>query len=94
MKDQILALFKDEYGDASEANVDIIQHRDGSLTIEVDSMYSRPIMRGTLLETLQGIAQITGLPEVDEGDSICCGGCETCDYGSHYGYTFHAFSIT
>ena len=48
-------------------------------------------MRQSLLDTLQAISRITGKPEVNEGDEISESGCGTCDYGSKYGFTFHAF---
>jgi len=90
MKKQILALFE-KTSKCYDAYCEISQNGDGSLSIEVSQEYGRLGMKGTLLDTLQAISKITGLPEVDEGESIIIGGCETCDYGSRYGYSFRAY---
>jgi hypothetical protein len=91
MKHELSALFHSGYVSTEEACVDINCKNDGSIIITVYDEYARPVMRHSLLDTLQAISRITGKPEVNEGDDIDQRGCETCDYGSRYGFTFHAF---
>ena len=93
LRDAIARLFTYEDGtDYHFGSVKITHYQDGSVRIEVSQMYEddRPKMRHSLLETLQSISQITGLPEVDD-EEVNVRGCDTCDYDSRYGFAFRAY---
>lgn len=90
MEAKIRALFKDRWSGDFDGTVEITDTPEG-VKIAVYQMYDHPKMRGTLLETLQAISEITGMPEVNEGDGFDEPGCETCDYYSKYGFQFFAF---
>ena len=102
-KDQIetrvRALFRPEYGDGeSGANITVegslcSSHGDRHecIKITVEKMYYKPDVRVGTLELLQGISEATGMKDVNT-EEICEPGCETCDYGSSYGYEFYCFN--
>lgn len=61
----------------------------GNIRIVATTQYSQIKLRYSMLETLQKISKFTDRPEVDVNEYAVTG-CETCDFGSEYGYTFLA----
>ncbi len=59
--------------------------------IQCTRMYDSPIKPD--LDTLMRLADIFGTRKIDV-DNYSAQGCETCDYGSAYGYTFNIIKPT
>jgi hypothetical protein len=66
----------------------------GCLTVELNTpdmvrvtiscMYEAP---SPTLDVLTQLAEFFGTKNINDDDAFANGGCETCDYGSSYGYT-------
>jgi hypothetical protein len=52
--------------------------------LEITSMYQAP---GLSLARMNAIAKFFDAKDVNDVDQIAQQGCETCDYGSKYGFT-------
>jgi len=52
-------------------------------SFEYAEMYSPPPLSYALL---RGWVEFFGTEKIDTSDNISSGGCETCDYGSRYGF--------
>ena len=74
----------DEYGDTldefDDLNVSIIKQSNNQLLIAVTTMYSSPSI------DFEGLTKALGYMHYDKYDDISNSGCDTCDYGSSYGY--------
>jgi hypothetical protein len=57
---------------------------DGAVLIKVSSMYHAPGMSFSMLSDL---SEFMGTKKIDDEDHFSWSGCETCDYGSKYGFT-------
>lgn len=54
------------------------------VSIAVSCMYAAP---SPTLAVLRQLADFFGTDNINDDDHFSNGGCETCDYGSSYGYT-------
>ncbi len=63
---------------------EVVAYPDGSLEISVSAMYEAP---GRDLKTVIALGEYLGTMNINEGGSIQHRGCDTCDYGSQYGFT-------
>lgn len=73
---------KDAYWD-KPGKYDVKVSED-SITIEVSAMYSSPSLNFPILKRM---AEYFDTENINDDDRFGYGGCETCDYGSSYGYT-------
>lgn len=60
-----------------------VRQGDGTVTIEISSMYDPP---GLGFANMSALAEFFGTKNIND-DSFSHGGCESCDYGSKYGFT-------
>ena len=60
---------------------------DDNYSMEFSAMYESPKLNFPLLMKL---ADFLGTKNINDGDRFANGGCETCDYGSSYGFTLIA----
>ena len=67
-------------------NLNVITGRDGSWEIEISNMYSAP---GLAFRQLFELSKFFGTQNVNTDSSFSHGGCETCDYGSKYGFVIY-----
>lgn len=83
-----ITLFGEEY------NVKKIE-RDGREGFEIDmtEMYDRDELPKMNLEFLEKLGEHFGTTAIDV-DDISNGGCESCDYGSRYGWEIQVFEAT
>lgn len=81
---EIEAKVKEIWDDAETIHVD--EH--GPLVrITVEAMYESP---GRSLPQLIQLSEFLGTKEIEDVDQYGYGGCESCDYGSRYGFTLEA----
>lgn len=57
---------------------------DDHILVSVDQMYETPPLNSV---TVQMLCEAFGTRHIDETEQWSEGGCETCDYGSSYGWT-------
>ena len=77
-------VFSDVFNDKYEDNVDVeVRFCEDGIRIEVTRMYDPP---GLSFEKLSKLAEFFGTDRVGDEEFIREGGCETCDYGSKYGF--------
>ncbi len=57
---------------------------EGTISFDYVAMYSAPPFSYALLRKW---VEFFGTEEIDTSDGISRGGCESCDYGSEYGFT-------
>lgn len=63
--------------------VTINQNTEKLVEVEATAMYDAPRLG---FQQLKQISEFFGTENVDKYDDISWGGCETCDYGSSYGF--------
>lgn len=61
-----------------------IKKSGDDIMIELSSMYSAP---GLGFHNLIALSEFMGTKNINDDDRFGRGGCETCDYGSSYGFT-------
>lgn len=74
---------------------DVSVREDGEyIHIIVSNMYEPPRFKTPLsfIEGMMEIAKLCGKTELTIDYEISHSGCETCDYGSEYGYEFKAWN--
>ena len=77
-----IAEAKDEYyGKIDEVEVSV---DEGTVSITLSNMYEAP---GLSFGHLMKLAEFFGTKNINDDDRFSFGGCETCDYGSSYGFT-------
>lgn len=67
--------------------------KDKGIFITVTQMYDRPTIPGGILKFYKSMAEAIGVDDLEELDDIRSSGCETCDYGSEYGFELWAKGI-
>ena len=72
------------WNEPDEINVKISKEM---ISIEMASMYESPSLNYGLLMKL---SDFLGTKNINDDDRFGYGGCETCDYGSSYGFTLTA----
>jgi hypothetical protein len=70
-----------------EGCVKVLKNTDKEVQIEFACMYGAPNLNLTVLEEL---SEFLGTTNINDDNHFSEGGCETCDYGSSYGYTLTA----
>lgn len=86
----IRALYNQGYGDGLNVSC---QERDGKWYVTVVKEYDAPSFKDmSFLVGMQKIAEVLGCKNLDIEDNISRSGCETCDWGSEYGYRFVAWN--
>ena len=80
IQEQIKFYVKTEY-DFDELEFYIEKKKDGSLLVEVYTTYRSPTY-----ERIDLMAKALGYDFGEKYDDISSSGCETCDYGSRYGF--------
>lgn len=65
-----------------DIGVDVLP--DGSIRVEVGREYEAPELN---LDMMNKIASFFGTTKVSKSGDFSSYGCETCDWGSRYGYT-------
>lgn len=68
----------------TEVEVREFRDRPGIIHITVQAMYESP---GRSLPKLIEFGKFLGTNEIEDVDQFGYGGCESCDYGSRYGFT-------
>lgn len=79
--EEIATKFKESY-DTGE--VQIIRNEPDHLLFELTAMYAKPFRCSD--EFLDAIKEATGFKYAEHYDDISESGCESCDYGSSYGF--------
>lgn len=64
-----------------------ISDREERVDITVSKMYESPHLN---LDILMQLAEFLGTKNINDDDRFSNEGCETCDYGSSYGFTLTA----
>lgn len=62
---------------------DIQKNEDKEVRLKISKMYEAP---GLNLQVLMALAEFFGTKHINDDDRFSHGGCETCDYGSEYGF--------
>jgi len=67
-----------------EKSVNIDSNKSDEVKITFDCMYEQPNLN---LDVLMNLADFFGTKNINDDNRFSIGGCETCDYGSSYGFT-------
>ena len=66
-------------------DIEVEVAKDGSyVDITISAMYGTP---GCTFDQMAQLSQFFGTTNIGNEDDFAYGGCETCDYGSKYGFT-------
>lgn len=84
--EEIWSSVQDEHGYeyAAPDSVEVTLVEDGSVEIELSSMYEAPSLS---FYQLTKVSQYFDTDNINDSDTFSEDGCETCDYGSKYGFT-------
>ena len=76
-----------------EWEINKINHKELGDGFEIifAQMYSPPTLS---FDNMLEISEYFGTKEIDFNNSISTSGCETCDYGSFYGYEIEVYKAT
>lgn len=66
----------------------VIRNDKDHVLVEVDCMYTSPNQNEEVMEEFR---KYLGLKHIEVHYDISEGGCESCDYGSRYGYAVRAW---
>lgn len=80
----IVAKFGSHLGVLLELSVDVERNDSSQVLVEIVNMYEQPCECGE--ELLGLIRDLVGADHSECYESIEIGGCETCDFGSRYGF--------
>jgi len=72
------------YRGAAELDIDVLVNTPTLVKVEFSAMYDSPILN---LIVLMNLAEFFGTKNINDDDKFSNYGCETCDYGSSYGFT-------
>ena len=64
--------------------LEVTKNTHDEVAITISCMYEAP---SPTLEVMTKLADFFGTRNINDDDRFANGGCETCDYGSSYGYT-------
>lgn len=84
--EEILRLVNEQWStkfDHERITASVEMNTPSRIRVRVHRMYSPP---GLTFAQLEGLAAAFGTKNIDAGDTFADGGCETCDYGSEYGF--------
>lgn len=88
--DEVQAIFDAEHGKhyymgwERQGCIEVEAHTHELVKITIKCMYGAP---SPTLEVMTRLANFFGTTNINDDDHFAEGGCETCDYGSSYGYT-------
>jgi len=68
----------------SHLEITVEEKTKKKVVIKVHAQYEHPAMN---LSIMKALADFFGTDDINDDDKYSYGGCETCDYGSKYGYT-------
>jgi hypothetical protein len=68
----------------SDGKIEVETNTENEVCITVSCMYEAPPLN---LEVLTELSEFFGTKNINDDDRFNWSGCETCDYGSSYGYT-------
>lgn len=66
-----------------ESSVEVVANKPGEVRIRIVDMYDPPPLN---LDILLSLAEFFGTKNIDDANRIDEPGCDTCDYGSEYGF--------
>jgi len=82
-------MFSERKYNKLEISARLGSHRNHeAVIVSVTQMYDKPSYEGGMLALLQNMAKAMGTKEIDIYSSESSSGCESCDYGSSYGWEF------
>lgn len=67
-----------------EGCLTVLENSPEIVRVEIKCMYEVPQPN---LQVMTDLAEFFGTKNINDDDRFADGGCETCDYGSSYGYT-------
>lgn len=70
--------------DSSYGNTIDVTQTDSYVRIKLEAMYSPP---GLSFAHMKRLSEYFGTDNINDDDRFSESGCETCDYGSSYGFT-------
>ncbi len=76
-------IFKQSDESWDELDIRVVKRKDGAVSISVEKMYEAP---GLDFAKLSALAEFFETKNINDDDRFGGGGCETCDYGSSYGF--------
>lgn len=74
----------DEWGCTNCCDIELVKNQEDYVEVKLSSMYEAP---GLNFTKLSAISQFFDTTNLSDPDTFSYGGCETCDYGSSYGFT-------
>jgi len=75
----------------SKVFIEVLSNTENNIQVKVSSMYDPP---GLTFAQLMLLSEIFGTKQIDAGEKVADSGCETCDYGSSYGFVIDIKSET
>lgn len=66
------------------SGIEVVENDPNRIQIKIECMYGAPTFN---LPLLMELAEFFGTKNINDDDSFALSGCETCDYGSSYGFT-------
>lgn len=92
--EQVIAAFQQAYdkhhkehycmGWESDGCLEIVKNTENEIAVEISCMYEAP---SPTLQIMRDLADFFGTENINDDDHFANSGCDTCDYGSSYGYT-------
>jgi len=88
--DKVQTIFDAEHakhycmGWESKGCITVDKNTNEEVKVTISCMYEAP---SPTLDVLMQLAEFFGTNNINDDDRFANGGCETCDYGSSYGYT-------
>lgn len=84
IKAKVNELWSDREENRRDLDVEVRKTSSGTVEIDISSMYSAP---GLKFSYLKALSEFFGTESINDDEAFNESGCETCDWGSKYGYT-------
>lgn len=68
----------------SEGCIEVLLNEPEHVQVKLACMYEPPAFN---IQVIMKVAEFFGTTNINDADKFEWGGCETCDYGSQYGFT-------
>lgn len=75
---------KVDYHYYSHLEIEVITNSEDKVQVKLYDMYGAPTLN---LALLMKLADFFGTKNINDDNRYSYGGCDTCDYGSEYGFT-------
>lgn len=75
-----LEVFGDDW---RQPEIEVVKRQDGSVSIRVEAMYEAPELS---FAKLAALSEFFETKNINDDERFSGSGCETCDYGSSYGF--------